>query len=202
MRAFITPSRLFPGSSAVEQPAVNRLVAGSNPARGATFSQTGAESVRRRSRRADTGTVAVGAHALNRRPIRKQNESESSQPGSQRQKPGRTHWPAMSIAVYPICRRDAASAGANRRPARNIRAVPGRSLLWCTTRRPVRTVLLSPPASFEQPKMAAPLGGRKVGVMHDRQTTRNARLKFRARAAEKESVCSRVRRARWLTTSR
>jgi hypothetical protein len=27
---------LFPGSSAVEQPAVNRLVAGSNPARGAT----------------------------------------------------------------------------------------------------------------------------------------------------------------------
>jgi hypothetical protein len=33
-----TPSvneRLFPGSSAVEQPAVNRLVAGSNPARGA-----------------------------------------------------------------------------------------------------------------------------------------------------------------------
>lgn len=35
MRAFIAPSRLFPGSSAVEQPAVNRLVAGSNPARGA-----------------------------------------------------------------------------------------------------------------------------------------------------------------------
>jgi hypothetical protein len=30
-------SRLFPGSSAVEQPAVNRLVAGSNPARGAKF---------------------------------------------------------------------------------------------------------------------------------------------------------------------
>src|SRR5689334_1490843 len=29
--------RLFPGSSVVEQPAVNRLVAGSNPARGATF---------------------------------------------------------------------------------------------------------------------------------------------------------------------
>src|ERR1700733_1690291 len=28
-------SRLFPGSSVVEQPAVNRLVAGSNPARGA-----------------------------------------------------------------------------------------------------------------------------------------------------------------------
>jgi hypothetical protein len=28
---------LFPGSSAVEQPAVNRLVAGSNPARGATY---------------------------------------------------------------------------------------------------------------------------------------------------------------------
>ena len=27
--------RKFPGSSAVEQPAVNRLVAGSNPARGA-----------------------------------------------------------------------------------------------------------------------------------------------------------------------
>ena len=36
MRASIAPSRLFPGSSAVEQPAVNRLVAGSNPARGAT----------------------------------------------------------------------------------------------------------------------------------------------------------------------
>ena len=35
MRTFIAPSRLFPGSSAVEQPAVNRLVAGSNPARGA-----------------------------------------------------------------------------------------------------------------------------------------------------------------------
>src|SRR5580692_8780069 len=30
---------LFPGSSAVEQPAVNRLVAGSNPARGAKFCQ-------------------------------------------------------------------------------------------------------------------------------------------------------------------
>lgn len=29
---------LFPGSSVVEQPAVNRLVAGSNPARGATIS--------------------------------------------------------------------------------------------------------------------------------------------------------------------
>src|SRR3954469_4988489 len=29
----------FPGSSVVEQPAVNRLVAGSNPARGATLSQ-------------------------------------------------------------------------------------------------------------------------------------------------------------------
>jgi hypothetical protein len=29
------PLPLFPGSSAVEQPAVNRLVAGSNPARGA-----------------------------------------------------------------------------------------------------------------------------------------------------------------------
>src|SRR5215475_5409074 len=35
MRALTTPSRLFPGSSVVEQPAVNRLVAGSNPARGA-----------------------------------------------------------------------------------------------------------------------------------------------------------------------
>jgi hypothetical protein len=32
-------ARVFPGSSAVEQPAVNRLVAGSNPARGATFHQ-------------------------------------------------------------------------------------------------------------------------------------------------------------------
>lgn len=31
--------RLFPGSSAVEQPAVNRLVAGSNPARGAKRNQ-------------------------------------------------------------------------------------------------------------------------------------------------------------------
>ena len=33
----LTPEHLasFPGSSAVEQPAVNRLVAGSNPARGA-----------------------------------------------------------------------------------------------------------------------------------------------------------------------
>jgi hypothetical protein len=39
MRAFIAPSRLFPGSSAVEQPAVNRLVAGSNPARGAKLDQ-------------------------------------------------------------------------------------------------------------------------------------------------------------------
>ena len=29
---------VFPGSSVVEQPAVNRLVAGSNPARGASFS--------------------------------------------------------------------------------------------------------------------------------------------------------------------
>src|ERR1700683_3555599 len=34
----LTPEHLasFPGSSAVEQPAVNRLVAGSNPARGAS----------------------------------------------------------------------------------------------------------------------------------------------------------------------
>jgi hypothetical protein len=32
-----TLARVVPGSSAVEQPAVNRLVAGSNPARGATF---------------------------------------------------------------------------------------------------------------------------------------------------------------------
>jgi hypothetical protein len=33
------PLPLFPGSSAVEQPAVNRLVAGSNPARGAKQNQ-------------------------------------------------------------------------------------------------------------------------------------------------------------------
>jgi hypothetical protein len=33
------PLPLFPGSSAVEQPAVNRLVAGSNPARGAKLNQ-------------------------------------------------------------------------------------------------------------------------------------------------------------------
>ena len=33
------PPPLFPGSSAVEQPAVNRLVAGSNPARGAKHYQ-------------------------------------------------------------------------------------------------------------------------------------------------------------------
>src|SRR5690606_6713624 len=33
----VATSTPFPGSSAVEQPAVNRLVAGSNPARGATF---------------------------------------------------------------------------------------------------------------------------------------------------------------------
>ena len=31
---------IFPGSSAVEQPAVNRLVAGSNPARGAILLQS------------------------------------------------------------------------------------------------------------------------------------------------------------------
>lgn len=40
--AIATPVRtraLFPGSSVVEQPAVNRLVAGSNPARGAKFSK-------------------------------------------------------------------------------------------------------------------------------------------------------------------
>jgi hypothetical protein len=30
---------VFPGSSVVEQPAVNRLVAGSNPARGAKYFQ-------------------------------------------------------------------------------------------------------------------------------------------------------------------
>jgi hypothetical protein len=30
-------SAMFPGSSVVEQPAVNRLVAGSNPARGAKY---------------------------------------------------------------------------------------------------------------------------------------------------------------------
>jgi hypothetical protein len=37
----VTPEHLasFPGSSAVEQPAVNRLVAGSNPARGAKQKQ-------------------------------------------------------------------------------------------------------------------------------------------------------------------
>src|SRR5215471_6555602 len=37
-RAFVIAAacRVFPGSSVVEQPAVNRLVAGSNPARGAT----------------------------------------------------------------------------------------------------------------------------------------------------------------------
>ena len=35
-RAFAAPD-LIPGSSAVEQPAVNRLVAGSNPARGANY---------------------------------------------------------------------------------------------------------------------------------------------------------------------
>jgi hypothetical protein len=34
-----TLARVVPGSSAVEQPAVNRLVAGSNPARGAKLNQ-------------------------------------------------------------------------------------------------------------------------------------------------------------------
>ena len=34
---YTRPVAVFPGSSAVEQPAVNRLVAGSNPARGANF---------------------------------------------------------------------------------------------------------------------------------------------------------------------
>ena len=38
-RAYAEWASSFPGSSAVEQPAVNRLVAGSNPARGATPSQ-------------------------------------------------------------------------------------------------------------------------------------------------------------------
>ncbi len=38
-RAYAEWPSSFPGSSAVEQPAVNRLVAGSNPARGATPSQ-------------------------------------------------------------------------------------------------------------------------------------------------------------------
>src|SRR4029079_3721546 len=37
---FVIAPLPFPGSSVVEQPAVNRLVAGSNPARGATFSHT------------------------------------------------------------------------------------------------------------------------------------------------------------------
>ena len=41
-------SRLFPGSSAVEQPAVNRLVAGSNPARGAN-NQKSRQMLRRTS---------------------------------------------------------------------------------------------------------------------------------------------------------
>src|SRR5690606_17575895 len=35
--SLVHASRLFPGSSAVEQPAVNRLVDGSNPSRGATL---------------------------------------------------------------------------------------------------------------------------------------------------------------------
>ena len=39
-----SPRAPFPGSSVVEQPAVNRLVAGSNPARGANSCATGAES--------------------------------------------------------------------------------------------------------------------------------------------------------------
>ena len=38
-RAYAERASSFPGSSAVEQPAVNRLVAGSNPARGAKPSQ-------------------------------------------------------------------------------------------------------------------------------------------------------------------
>ena len=37
---------LFPGSSVVEQPAVNRLVAGSNPARGAKFFSNFASQLR------------------------------------------------------------------------------------------------------------------------------------------------------------
>jgi hypothetical protein len=36
IRRLVHTRALFPGSSVVEQPAVNRLVAGSNPARGAT----------------------------------------------------------------------------------------------------------------------------------------------------------------------
>ncbi len=36
-RAYAEWASSFPGSSAVEQPAVNRLVAGSNPARGAKY---------------------------------------------------------------------------------------------------------------------------------------------------------------------
>ena len=44
---FHRASRLFPGSSAVEQPAVNRLVAGSNPARGANSRSCSDQRARR-----------------------------------------------------------------------------------------------------------------------------------------------------------
>jgi hypothetical protein len=80
--------------------------------------------------------------------IRKQNESESSQPGSRRQKRARTDPLTKSIQACPISRREAAAEAANRRPAHNTLAIPARFLLWCTTRRPVRTVLQSRRASF------------------------------------------------------
>ena len=51
---------MFPGSSVVEQPAVNRLVAGSNPARGATLFLRHRDTGRQRTIPYTTSFVLAG----------------------------------------------------------------------------------------------------------------------------------------------
>jgi hypothetical protein len=50
---------LFPGSSAVEQPAVNRLVAGSNPARGANACSHLFTTVRSRRKTVERSMISL-----------------------------------------------------------------------------------------------------------------------------------------------
>src|SRR5262245_9123454 len=54
-------ARVVPGSSAVEQPAVNRLVAGSNPARGAKSEQRLRSKIPSRTGRPKTARATLGA---------------------------------------------------------------------------------------------------------------------------------------------
>jgi hypothetical protein len=110
---------VFPGSSVVEQPAVNRLVAGSNPARGAKQNQVlrwqAAQTENLETESWATGGATIrkfGSLAGQRRSLARLSTSAAAR---DRGKADSTSGAALPI--FPTCRLRFMNYGAGRRPA-------------------------------------------------------------------------------------